>query len=189
MSESKLIVVAGATGGQGGSVISALLKHAGEYSLRGITRNASSERAKALAAQGVQIAVADLNDEVSVECAFQDAFAIFAVTDFFEPFAKTGGEATAAMEIDYAQGINMVKAASKIPTLQHYIWSTLPNSTVLSQGKVTVPHFDAKARVDDFIRQDKEFLAKTTFAMFGMYAENMLYPIFMPFYMVRRYIS
>jgi uncharacterized protein YbjT (DUF2867 family) len=181
---SKLIVVVGATGGQGGSVISAFLKHAdGEYRLRGITRNASSEKAKALAAQGVEIAVADLNDEASVERAFQGATAIFAVTDFFEPFTKTGS-AAAAMEIDYKQGLNMAKAASKIPTLQHYIWSTLPNSTVLSQGKVTVPHFDAKARVDDFIRQEKELLAKTTFAMFGMYAENMLYPIFTPSYLV-----
>jgi hypothetical protein len=48
------------------------------------------------------------------------------MTDFLEPFAVSGPDA--AMKIEYQQGVNMAKAALRIPTLEHYIWSVLPNS-------------------------------------------------------------
>jgi hypothetical protein len=50
----------------------------------------------------------------------------FTMTDFLEPFAVSGPDA--AMKIEYQQGVNMAKAALRIPTLEHYIWSVLPNS-------------------------------------------------------------
>ncbi|KAK9242344.1 hypothetical protein V1506DRAFT_90375 [Lipomyces tetrasporus] len=46
---SKLIVVVGATGGQGGSVISVFLKDK-NFKVRGITRNPDGENATALTA-------------------------------------------------------------------------------------------------------------------------------------------
>lgn len=55
---SKLITVFGATGNQGGSVVTYILSHptlSKEYKVRGITRNASKPDAKALAAKGVEI--------------------------------------------------------------------------------------------------------------------------------------
>ncbi|KAK9233795.1 hypothetical protein V1525DRAFT_351301 [Lipomyces kononenkoae] len=174
---SKLVVVVGATGGQGGSVVSALLQDK-SFTIRGITRNPGSENAKKLAAQGVEIVAADLNDEDSLVKAFAGAYAIFAVTDFFEPFKKMDGHAAA--EVEYQQGVNMATAASKTPSLQHYIWSTLPYSHKLSHGKVTVPHFDGKARVDEFIRKHSQLLAKTTFIYNGYFASNMLLGIFNP---------
>jgi uncharacterized protein YbjT (DUF2867 family) len=66
---TKLIIVVGATGGQGGSVVSAFLKDP-EFKVRGITRNADSEKAKDLAARGVEIAVADQKDPPSLEKGF-----------------------------------------------------------------------------------------------------------------------
>jgi len=48
----KIISVVGATGVQGRSVVNTLLKDK-EYSIRAITPNPDSERAKALASQGV----------------------------------------------------------------------------------------------------------------------------------------
>ena len=83
------------------------------------------------------------------------------MTDFFEPFAASGPEK--AVEVKTAQGINLAKAASQIPTLQHYIWGTLRNARRISNGKNNVPHFDAKNTVDDYIKSDPVLLHKTTF--------------------------
>jgi uncharacterized protein YbjT (DUF2867 family) len=66
---SPIITVIGATGVQGGSVIDAALK-SGIYKARAITRNINSDKAKALAARGVELATADLNDEQSLIKAF-----------------------------------------------------------------------------------------------------------------------
>jgi len=55
---SKLLVVFGATGNQGGSVIQSVLadpRTAKEFKIRGITRDPSKENAQALAAKGVEM--------------------------------------------------------------------------------------------------------------------------------------
>jgi uncharacterized protein YbjT (DUF2867 family) len=65
----QLLTVVGATGIQGGSVISAALKE-GSWKIRGITRNVNSDAAKALVAQGVEMVAADVNDEQSLVKAF-----------------------------------------------------------------------------------------------------------------------
>jgi hypothetical protein len=89
-SMSKLLVVVGATGGQGGSVLKAMREHSRHsFKIRGITRNTNSGKAKALSAQGIEMVAADLNDESSLVQAFQGASAIFAVKDFYETF-RTG---------------------------------------------------------------------------------------------------
>lgn len=67
---AKLIVVVGATGAQGESVVSTLLSNP-SYKIRGITRNTKSEKAKSLTANGVEMVSADFNDEESLVKAFQ----------------------------------------------------------------------------------------------------------------------
>ena len=57
MASKKLVVVFGATGGQGGSVIKSILSDphaAAEFKLRGITRDASKPAAQSLISQGVE---------------------------------------------------------------------------------------------------------------------------------------
>lgn len=66
----KLVVVVGATGGQGGSVIRRFLAD-GSYRLRGITRNPQSKSSQALAEKGVEMVTADLTDTVSLISAFK----------------------------------------------------------------------------------------------------------------------
>jgi uncharacterized protein YbjT (DUF2867 family) len=174
---SKLVVVVGATGSQGGAVISALLQDP-IFKIRGLTRNRNSKGAQALAAQGVEVVAADLNDEKSLIEAFRGAHAIYAITNFFEPFVTEGPEK--AVEIEYQQGLNLARAASKTYTLEHYIWSTLPDAMALSKGQVAVPHFAAKARVDEFIKADKALLSKTVFLWITFYASNLFFPMFTP---------
>jgi len=172
-----IAVIVGATGGQGGSVVSSFLQD-GTYQVRGITRNANSEKAVALRKLGVEVVSGDLNDESSLAQAFKDATLIFAVTDFFEPFAAKGPQE--AMKVESAQGINLAKAASATPSLKHYIWSTLPNSKRISGGKYSVPHFDGKNEIDDYIKQNATLYPKTTFLWITFFASNLFYPIFTP---------
>lgn len=112
----------------------------------------------------------------------QGSAAIYAVTDFFEPFAAHGPEK--AVEIEAAQGINLAKAAAKTSTLEHYIWSTLPNGARITHGKYHIPHFVAKNRVDDYIKGDAALVAKTTFLWITFYGNNFQYPMFTPNFMV-----
>jgi hypothetical protein len=184
---SKLVVVVGATGTQGGSVVDALLADPSSYRVRGITRNPQSDNAQALAAKGAEIVTADLNDESSLVAAFAGANVIFAVTDFFEPAMKSGIEE--GKKVEFAQATNMIKAAKKTPTLEQYIWSTLPNANALSKGKYSVPFFDNKSAVDDYIRRDEEFLAKTTFLYLTYFSTNVFYPVFLPIHVVRTNVS
>lgn len=164
---------------QGGSVIDALLKDS-NFSIRAITRNPSSDAAKLLATKGVEVVKADVNDLASLTSAFAGSSAIYAVTDFFEPFGHFGPEK--AVEIEIQQGINLAKAAAATSTLEHYIWSTLPNGKKVSGGNYVIPHFEAKNRIDDYIKADEALFAKTTFLWVTFYASNYYFPMFTPYH-------
>ncbi|KAL4899076.1 hypothetical protein BDW74DRAFT_189548 [Aspergillus multicolor] len=178
---SKLIVVTGATGLQGSGVIDALLTSNSDWKIRGVTRNTSSTKAQALAARGIEMVSADFDDEASLVQAFTDAAAIFAVTDFYEPFA-TGIGPEKAMQIEYERGVKLARAAAATPSLQTYFWSTLPAARELTGREVQVPHFDAKADVDAYIKRDPVLNSKTVILLTGVYASNFAYPPFTPVY-------
>ncbi|KAK0203280.1 putative hscarg dehydrogenase [Desarmillaria ectypa] len=167
----KIIVVFGATGQQGGSVVASFLKNK-DYIVRAVTRNPDSDKAKALAAKGAQVVAADLNDYESLLKAFQGAYAAFGVTDFWALLPTAGPDG--AFEGEIQQGKNLAKAAAATSTLKHYVWSTLPSSITTSKGALSVPHCDSKARVDDYIFSSLPDLAKkTTFFWAGFYATNL----------------
>ena len=87
MASKKLVVVFGATGNQGGSVINSILEDpatANEFKIRGITRDPSKPNAKALEAKGVETVAADINSKEQVKAAFKGAYAVFAVTNYWE---------------------------------------------------------------------------------------------------------
>jgi uncharacterized protein YbjT (DUF2867 family) len=67
---SKSIAIMGVTGAQGSGVAQALLKDP-SWKIRGITRNLSSDKAKALSSQGMEMVSADANDISSLLKAFQ----------------------------------------------------------------------------------------------------------------------
>lgn len=66
----KTIVVTGATGTQGSSIVRVMLE-AGEWNVRAVTRNLDSDAAKALASKGVEVVYAEYDDEDSVRRAFK----------------------------------------------------------------------------------------------------------------------
>ncbi|KAL2816930.1 hypothetical protein BJX63DRAFT_441297 [Aspergillus granulosus] len=162
------VVVIGATGSQGGSVVAEFLKHPHLYHIRAITRDPSKPNAQQLAAQGVELCRADLEgDRESLTAAFAGADIIYALTDFWQ-------KQSAAAEIE--QGKTIADAAAGVPTLQHFIWSALPDPVALSDGQfLNVHHWKGKSLITEYIQTQKPDLwAKTTTILFPNYFENTL---------------
>ena len=127
-------VVLGATGGQGGAVVDALLE-AGKP-VRAVVRDAVSGRAKALADRGVELVVGDMVSGSGLDTAFSGVEGAFAFTTPFE----TGVDA------EIAQGTAILSAAkqSSVPYLVF--------SSVASANRHTgVPHFDSKYEVEKML--------------------------------------
>jgi len=126
----KLIAVVGATGQQGGAVVRALQAQ-GRFAVRALTRDPSKHRNLA-----DEVVLADLNRPETLKAAFAAAHGVFLVTNFWEPGTDERKQALAAVH------------AAKDAGVQHFIWSTLPNVETISRGKLDVPHFTDKAKID-----------------------------------------
>jgi uncharacterized protein YbjT (DUF2867 family) len=151
MTDRRVIAVVGATGAQGGGLARAILDDpAGEFAVRALTRDPSSEKARALAAAGAEVVAADVDDVESLKRAFAGAYGAFCVTFFWAHFSP---------EREIAQAENMA-AAAQAAGLQHVIWSTLEDTRQwvplgddrmpTLQGKYKVPHYDAKGEANRF---------------------------------------
>lgn len=158
---SKVLTVFGATGNQGGSVITAVLKHpklSSTYKLRGITRDTSKPAAQALKEKGVEVVRADLNDKESLKAAIGGSSAVFAVTNC--TFKETGtcvefllielleDWESASKETEFTQGKNIADTSAEAG-VEHLIWSSLPHVT-----KSEFEHYLPTARVFSPVSDD-----------------------------------
>lgn len=172
MSE-KTIAVVGATGAQGGGLARAILADpAGGYRVRALTRDPSSDAARALEGQGVEVVQADLDDPGSVRRAFEGAYGAFLVTNFWEHFSPQ-------KEVDQAR--TMAEAA-RDAGLKHVIWSTLEDTrqwvplsddrmpTLMDRYKV--PHYDGKGEADAIF---EELGVPTTYFLTSFYWDNFIH--------------
>ncbi|KAL4933670.1 uncharacterized protein BDV17DRAFT_278842 [Aspergillus undulatus] len=119
-----------------------------------------------IGATGAQVQRSDLNDGREVlAAAFSDAHVIFALTDFWRT-------QSAADEI--VQGKAVVDAATQTDSLQHFIWSTLPDPVKMSNGRfLNVHHWKSKSLVAEYIERDyPDPWEKTTSILFPNYFEN-----------------
>ena len=82
MSQSKLVLVTGATGNQGGACVDALLSRG--HRVRALTRNSDSPAAKRLRDRGVEIAVGDFTDRDSLARAVRGVDAVYAMSTPYE---------------------------------------------------------------------------------------------------------
>ncbi|KAL8727587.1 MAG: hypothetical protein Q9181_005659 [Wetmoreana brouardii] len=144
---SKLLVVFGATGQQGGSIVENVLADAQlskEYSIRGTTRDPSKAKAQELAKKGVEVVKADVDDPGSLRKAFEGAHIVFANT-----VTVYDGH---AYEHEVKEGRALADAAVAV-SVPFYIYSTLPNAGKISGGKFkNMGHFDGKEEVEQYIR-------------------------------------
>jgi len=115
---------------QGGAVVRALQAQ-GRFAVRALTRDPSKHRNLA-----DEVVLADLNRPETLKAAFAGAHGVFLVTNFWEPGTDEGKQALAAVH------------AAKDAGVQHFICRPLPNVETISRGKLDVPHFTDKAKID-----------------------------------------
>ena len=160
---AKVLVVFGATGIQGGSVVNHVLKDpelSQNYEIRAVTRDASSEKAKQLK-EKVSVVEGDVHDPASLEKALAGAHTVFAMT--------TPSFGPDAVEVEY----NNAKAIADMAVRKgaaYIIFSTLPSVKDISHGKYThVTPFDAKSMAEKYIRG---LPIKSAFVSYGFFMEN-----------------
>jgi uncharacterized protein YbjT (DUF2867 family) len=173
MAEPKVIAVVGATGAQGGGLARAILAdESGGFAVRALTRDPSSEPARALARLGAEVVRADLDDPASLVEGFRGAHGAFCVTFFWAHLSPE-------KEIEEARA--MARAAREAG-IRHAIWSTLedtrrwvplsdPRMPTL-QGKYKVPHLDGKGEADRFFA---EAGVPTTYLLTSFYWDNFIF--------------
>jgi uncharacterized protein YbjT (DUF2867 family) len=168
----KIIAVVGATGAQGGGLVRAILSDpTGEFAARAITRDANSEKAKALAAAGAEVVEADVDDEASLRRAFEGAYGAYCVTFFWDHFSP---------DRELAQAKAMANAA-RDAKVEHVVWSTLEDTRKLVplsddrmptlQERFKVPHFDAKGEADQLFA---DAAVPTTYLLTSFYWDNFI---------------
>ena len=173
MSDKKIIAVVGATGAQGGGLARAILNDpSGGFAVRAITRDVNSDKARALAKLGAEVVAGDVDDEASLQRAFQGAYGAYCVTFFWAHFSP---------EKEKAEAAAMARAA-QAAGVKHVIWSTFEDTRLLVplsdnrmptlQGKFKVPHFDGKAECN---AEFTKLGLPVTLLLTSFYWDNLIY--------------
>lgn len=131
----KIILVFGATGQQGGAVVKAL--SGSGFTIRAATRNPASQKAKALAQNGIELVNADFGDESSIKQALQGVYGVYSVHNM------TGG-----LKVEEEQGKSLA-TLSKQAGVQHFIYSSVGGA----ERKTGIGHFESKWHVEEYIRE------------------------------------
>jgi uncharacterized protein YbjT (DUF2867 family) len=132
---SKVILVTGATGNQGTAVIKALQET--DFQIRALVRDPKSSKAASLRAQGIELAVGDLDDSASLVRAMREAWGVFSVVNF----TKGGVDKAAKRSMRIAD-------AAKKADIKHFVFSSVGGA----ERRSGVPHFEAMWRVEKHIR-------------------------------------
>jgi uncharacterized protein YbjT (DUF2867 family) len=132
--QSKLILVTGATGQQGGAVATALLTKG--QKIRVMSR--TPEKASALAQAGAEVVKGNLTNPSDLQAALRGVHGVFAMSTPFE----------AGMDQEVRQGIMMADAA-KQAGIAHYVYTSVGSA----HRNTGIPHFETKWKVEQHIRQ------------------------------------
>jgi uncharacterized protein YbjT (DUF2867 family) len=158
----ELVLVSGATGQQGGAIASELLD-AG-WRVRAMTRRPESEPARALAARGAEVVVADLNDERSLLRALEGAWGAVGVQNTWE----------AGVELEEEQGKRFARAVKQAGT-QHLLYQSVGSA----HRNTGIAHFDNKRRVEQTI--EELGIPSWTVVRPVFFMENFVSPWFKPY--------
>jgi uncharacterized protein YbjT (DUF2867 family) len=132
--QSKVILVTGATGQQGGAVATALLTKG--QKIRVMSR--TPEKAAALAQAGAEVVKGSLTNASDLQAALRGVHGVFAMSTPFE----------AGMDQEVRQGIMMADAA-KQAGIAHYVYTSVGSA----HRNTGIPHFETKWKVEQHIRQ------------------------------------
>jgi len=132
----KVIAVNGATGQQGGAVARKLLTEG--WKVCALTRNEDKPAAQELASLGAEIVPGDMENRAELDSAFQGAYGVFSVQNFWLPNVGYEGE--------IRQGKNVADSA-KAARVQHLVYSSV-GSAHRGMGQ---KHFESKWRIEQYI--------------------------------------
>jgi len=132
----KIVLVTGATGRQGGSVINHLLTRG--WSLRALTRNPEGTAAKELGRRGVEVVQGDLEDPASLQRALSGAYGAYSVQDFWAVGARR----------EVMQGKNLADAAKKA-RVGHLVYSSVGGA----ERNAGIDHWESKWEIEKHIRK------------------------------------
>jgi uncharacterized protein YbjT (DUF2867 family) len=142
LSRIKPILVFGATGQQGGSVVNAL--HKAGWPVRALVRDPTADKALALAARGIKLVPGDLADEESIRTAMAGAYGVFSV----QPSSGQG----AAYGVRDDDEVRFGKAVADIAVssgVDHLVYSS---ANAAGPTKTGMGHFDTKSEIEAYIR-------------------------------------
>ena len=131
MTETKLILVTGATGRQGGATARALKRRG--CRVRGLTRNTGKAAAEALRAQGIDMVEGDLNDPSSVRSHLAGVDGVFAALNFWE----------SGYDGEVRQGCGLIDIA-RAAGVSHFVYSSVASA----DRDTGIPHFDSKWEIE-----------------------------------------
>jgi len=135
----KSVLVVGATGNQGGATVDHLLSgEYGEFDVYGLTRDAESEAARALADRGATVVKGDLSDEASLRAPVESADAVYAITDYFGAGGYEG-------DVEHGTVLGEVAADAGV---DHYVFSSVEGA----ERSTEIPFFDSKYEVEQRLR-------------------------------------
>jgi uncharacterized protein YbjT (DUF2867 family) len=130
-----VILISGGSGMQGGAAARAL--EGKGFRLRGMTRQPQSDRARALAARGVEIVAGDLDAAASLKKPLDGAWGVFSVQNTWE----------AGVEREEEQGKRLA-AVAREAGVQHFVYSSVGSA----HRRTGIPHFDNKWRIEETVR-------------------------------------
>jgi uncharacterized protein YbjT (DUF2867 family) len=133
--KSKLILVTGATGHQGGAALRHLTERG--FSCRALTRDAASPKARSLVGRGIELVGGDMEDTASLTRALDGVHGIYAVQTPYE----------SGVEAETRQGINLIDAAKR-SRITHFVYS----SVGAADRRTGIPHFESKFRIEQHLR-------------------------------------
>ena len=173
MAEKRIIAVAGATGAQGGGLAHAILNDKNSsFSVRAITRDVNSDKAKELKKLGAEVVFGNVDELESLNKAFEGAYGAYCVTFYWAHMSPD-------REISNAHNLAL---AAKNAGIKHAIWSTFEdtrkkfpltdNRMPTLYDRFKVPHFDCKAEANHYFT---DLGVPTTFLLTSFYWDNFIY--------------
>jgi uncharacterized protein YbjT (DUF2867 family) len=133
---SRLVLVTGATGHQGGAVARHLLDN-DDFRVRALTRDPGKSEARQLAEDGAEIIKGDMDDRDSIDRALEGVYGVFAMQNFWE----TGAE----REVE--QGVRLADAA-QAAGVRHFVYSSVGSA----HRDTGLAHFESKWEIENHIR-------------------------------------
>ena len=132
----RLVLVTGATGRQGSSVIRHM--HSKGWKLRALTRDLSSSAAQELVRKGIEVVKGDLENPATLEPATRGVYGIYSVQDFWAVGAKR----------EVQQGKNLADAAKKAGA-DHFVYSSVGGA----ERNSGIDHWESKWEIEKHIRK------------------------------------